>query len=68
MNKLSRNFLIISGFLAFWGFVTSHLMVFALSSDEKTFENLFITKINSVESYLLAIFFVLVAIYFKKHD
>lgn len=68
MNKLSRNFLIASGVLAFLGFVTSHFSVLSLSINERTFENLFITKANSVESYILAMLFILLAIYFKKHD
>lgn len=66
MNKLSKNLLVVSGLLVVWGFITSHFAVFSL--EERTIENLFIVKANAVENYLLAIFFILLAIWFKKHD
>lgn len=68
MSKISKSLIIIAGFLVVGGFWVSHFQVNLLSLEERTFQNLFITKMNSLESYILAITFILLAIYFKKND
>jgi hypothetical protein len=68
MNKISKNLIIFSVISAVVGYWFSHFQVNFLSIEDRTFQNLFITKINSIEGYLLAILLILLAIYFKKND
>lgn len=71
MNKkytISQYFIIL-GFLGVAGaYYSSHFSVLFLPENMRTFQNLFITKMNAIEMVLISIFFILIAIYFKKND
>jgi hypothetical protein len=50
-----------------FGYIISHHFVFVTPGSEN-FDELFISKMNGIEGYLLGIFFLLVAHYFKRND
>ncbi len=46
----------------------SHYSVLFLPENMRTFQNLFITKMNAIEMILISLFIILLAIYYKKND
>lgn len=68
-RKIISQILVAFGFLGIaTAYFNSHYAVFFLSEDMRTFQNLFITKANAIETILISLFLILVAIYLKKHD